>query len=197
MQRFETVQEYLAGHDEWRPLLERLRAVLNETDLEETVKWGQPCYTTGGKNVAGLGAFKEFVCVWFFQGALLRDEHGVLVNAQEGRTKAMRQWRYKNEDEINEDLLRAYVEEAIENQRQGREIKADRKKPLEIPEALAAALAANKKAGEQFDALSPGKRREYAEYIAEARREDTRNKRLEKIMPMILAEQGLNDRYRK
>ena len=197
MQRFETVQEYLAGHDEWRPLLERLRAVLNETDLEETVKWGQPCYTIGGKNVAGLGAFKEFVSVWFFQGALLRDEHGVLVNAQEGRTKAMRQWRYKNEDEINNELLGAYVIEAIENQRQGREIKADRKKPLEIPEALAAALAGNNGAREQFDALAPGKRREYAEYIAEARREETRKRRLEKIMPMILAGHGLNDRYRK
>ncbi len=85
MQRFKTVQDYLAGHDEWRPLLERLRAVLNETDLDETVKWGQPCYAHGGKNVVGLGAFKEFVSVWFFQGALLRDEHGVLVNRPGGK----------------------------------------------------------------------------------------------------------------
>ena len=115
-----------------------------------------------------------------------------LVNAQKGRTKA--KWRFKNEDEINDELLGAYVKEAIENQRQGREIKADRNKLLEIHESLAAALAANKKAGKR---LSPGKRREYAEYIAEARREDTRNKRLEKIMPMILAGHGLNDWYRR
>ncbi len=183
LQRFKTVPDYLVGHDEWRPVLERLRAVINESDLEETVKWGLPCYTLGTKNVMGLGAFKEFVSVWFFQGALLRDKHGVLVNAQEGRTKPTRQWRFRNEDEINEDLLRSYAEEAIENQRKGREIKADRNKPLQIPTEFAAALSADTTARERFDALSPGKRREYAEHIADARREETRKRRLEKIMP--------------
>ena len=123
MQRFKTVVDYLVGHEEWRPVLERLRAVMNDSELDETVKWGAPCYTLNGKNLIGLGAFKDFVSIWFHQGALLRDEHGVLVNAQEGRTRALRQWRVRNEDEIDEALLRTYVEESIENQRQGREIK--------------------------------------------------------------------------
>lgn len=197
MQRYKTVEDYLDGHETWRPLLERLRALLNECEVEETVKWGQPCYTHGGKNVAGIGAFKEFVSVWFFQGALLRDDHGVLVNAQEGKTMAMRQWRFQSVEAIDEPLLRAYVEEAIENQRQGREIKAKRNKPVEVPDELAMALAEHRDAGARFDALTPGRRREYADYIADAKREETRLKRIEKIMPMILAGHGLNDKYKK
>ena len=196
MQRYKTVPEYLEAHVEWRPVLERLRAVMNEAELVETVKWGAPCYTCQGKNLVGLAAFKDFVSIWFHQGALLRDERGILVNAQEGRTKALRQWRIRHEDEIDEALLRSYVEESIENQRQGREIKANRNKPLQVPDELAAVLADNADVRERFDALSPGKRREYAEHIAEAKRAETRIKRLEKIRPMILAGQGLHDKYR-
>ncbi len=197
MQRYKTVPDYLAGHDEWRSVLERVRAVMKASELEETVKWGAPCYTLNGKNLVGLVAFKDFVSIWFHQGALLRDEHGVLVNAQEGRTKAMRQWRVRSEDEIDETILRAYVRETIENQRQGREIKADRNKPLQIPGELAAAMADDPDILDRFEALSPGKRREYAEYIAEAKRAETKIKRLEKIVPMILAGHGLHDKYRK
>ena len=50
--------------------------------------------------------------------------------------------------------------------------------------------------GEAFDALTPGKQREYAKYVAEAKREETRLSRTKKIMPMIKAGKGLNDRYR-
>ena len=197
MQRYKSVEDYLDGHAEWRPVLESLRAIMNACEVEETVKWGQPCYTHAGKNVVGIGAFKEFVSVWFFQGALLRDEQGVLVNAQEGRTRAMRQWRFQAAEEIDEPMLRAYVDESIENQRQGKAIKAEKKKPVEVPDELAGALAEDGVAGERFDALTPGKQREYTEYIVEAKRAETRTRRLEKILPMIRAGQGLNDRYKK
>ena len=197
MQRFKTVEEYLDGHADWRPLLEKLRAILNGCGVDETVKWGIPCYTHGGKNVASIGAFNDFVSVWFFQGALLRDEQGVLVNAQDGKTRAMRQWRFRSAEEIDGPLLRAYVDEAIENQRQGKAIKAQRNRPVEIPDELANALKDDRNAGERFNALTTGRRREYADYIADAKRAETRLKRLEKIMPMILAGHGLNDKYKK
>lgn len=197
MQRYKSVEDYLDGHAEWRSLLESLRNIMNACEVEETVKWGQPCYTHAGKNLVGIGAFKEFVSVWFFQGALLRDEQGVLVNAQEGRTRAMRQWRFQAVEEIDEPLLRAYVDESIENQQQGKEIKAEKKKPVKVPDELAGALAADRDAGEQFNALTPGKQREYTEYIAAAKRAETRTRRLEKVLPMIRAGHGLNDKYKK
>ena len=72
--------------------------------LEETVKWGGPVYVADGKNIVGLGAFKSYFALWFFQGALLADQEKVLVNAQEGRTKALRQWRFENKREIKTRL---------------------------------------------------------------------------------------------
>ena len=59
--------------------------------LGETVKWGGPVYTANGRNVVGLAAFKSCFGLWFFDGARLADKDRVLVNAQEGKSKSMRQ----------------------------------------------------------------------------------------------------------
>ena len=191
-----TVDDYLEKHAKWRDLLSRLRAICLDTELEESVKWGAPVYTLNGKNVVGLGAFKAHAGLWFFQGGLLRDEAQQLVNAQEGKTQAMRQWRFTAGETINEDLVRAYVIEAIENQAAGRMIKSNTKKPVIIPDELQAALTKDAQLSEQFTQISKGKQREYADYISEAKRDATKQKRLEKIIPMIMAGIGLNDKYR-
>ena len=180
----------------WQQELRQLRKILNSTKLEETVKWGGPCYTFNGKHVVGMGAFKSYVGLWFFQGALLEDEAGVLVNAQEGKTKALRQWRFQDSKEIKSRLIKSYVTEAIRLCEQGKEIKPNRGQPVAIPPQLKEALARNKKAGASFESLTKGKQREYADYIADAKREETKSKRVEKILPMIADGIGLNDKYR-
>ena len=197
MKRYKTVDEFLAGVDEWHDEIVKLRGILNSTDLEETVKWGAPCYTYQGKNVVGVGAFKSYVGLWFHQGALLADESGVLINAQDGKTKALRQWRFSSGKEIKPRLIKQYVREAIALVEQGKEIKPTRKKKVAMPPELQKALAKNKKAKACFDKLTPGCQREYAEYISEAKKEETKLRRIDKIMPMVLAAKGLNDKYRK
>lgn len=198
MQSGKSVDAYIQKHQRWHRELTLLREMLLDTALEETVKWGGPVYTIDGKNVVGLGAFKEFVSVWFFQGALLKDAHHRLIAAQDA-TKALRQWRFTSYEEIagQTERIRAYIEEAIANQEQGKAIKPDRQKPLDIPPELAALLAENSVLKEKFEALSKSKQREYAEHIAEAKRPETKQKRLEKIVPMILQGVGLHDKYRK
>lgn len=52
--------------------------------MEETNKWSAPVYTSNGKNIVGLGAFKSYTGLWFFQGALLKDEKKLLINAGNG-----------------------------------------------------------------------------------------------------------------
>ena len=147
------------------------------------------------KNVIGLAAFKEYVAVWFHQGVFINDKAGVLLNAQEGKTKGLRQWRFNSEEHIEAELLLEYIEEAISNQKKGLEIKPE-KKPLILSDELKEALAADVALSERFDELTLSKRRDYAEYIAEAKRESTKNSRLEKIIPMIRAGIGLNDKYK-
>ncbi|MDZ7740185.1 MAG: YdeI/OmpD-associated family protein [Bacteroidota bacterium] len=142
---------------------------------------------------------KNYVAIWFFQGALLRDEKGVLVNAQEGTTKALRQWRFKSFEEIEErkeDIL-DYLQEAVRNQQQGKEIKARIGKPLIIPKELELAFQKDAELKACFDSLNLSHQREFADHISEAKKAETRLRRLEKIIPMIKRRKGLNDKYRK
>ena len=190
------VDDYLKKHDTWQSQLVTLRNLLSKLPLEETTKWGVPCYTYEGKNIVGIGAFKNHVALWFYQGALLKDDRGVLINAQTEKTRAMRQWRFTREDKIPTTIVKRYVREAIKNQARGIEIKPDRAKPLVIPDELSEYLKQNKFVATAFGNLTKGKQREYADHIASAKQAETRNRRLEKIAPLILAGKGLHDKYR-
>lgn len=196
MYKAKSVDQYIQNQPDWVDAIAKLRKVLLELDLEETIKWGGPVYMHGKKNIVSIGGFKSFVSLWFYQGALLKDEKGLLINAQEGVTKAQRQMRFHNADEINTAVVKTYILEAIENQKAGREIKANTSKPLIIPEELERALISQSKLRSSFEALSLSKRREYAEYISSAKRPETKLNRLQKITPLILAGVGLSDKYR-
>jgi len=196
MKRYKTVDDYIGNADAWQAELKRLREILQATPLQEEVKWGAPCYTHNGKNVVGLAAFKGWVCLWFHQGALLKDDSNVLMNAQEGKTKALRQWRMSSAGDIQPGIIKRYVKEAIALVDAGKEIKAARNTAVDVPEELTKAMRRHKGATAGFRKLTPGKQREYAEHIASAKREDTKQKRIEKVLPMIVAGTGLNDKYR-
>lgn len=193
-----SVDEYISLGGEWQESLILLRALLQKSSLTETVKWGMPVYTLNNKNVAGFSAFKSWTGIWFFQGVFLKDPQGVLINAQEGTTKGLRQWRFSSAEEIrkNGSTILAYLEEATRNQEAGKEIKPDRNKALVMPEELDQAFRSNPSLKESFEALSFGKKREYAEHIGSAKREETRQQRLQKVIPMILEGIGLNDKYK-
>ena len=196
MQGAKSVDEYIAIAPQWGAELKRLRAVLKETRLTEEVKWGGPCYTYKGKNVVGIGAFKSYFGLWFHQGALLKDGASVLINAQEGKTKALRQWRMTSAEDIKPAVITRYVLEAISLVEAGREIKVDRNKAIDVPIELQKALRRHKGASAAFHALRKGLQREYADYIANAKRDDTKQRRIDKILPMIAKGVGLNDKYR-
>ena len=190
------VDAYIKKHEQWSDILSAARKVMLSTEMEEAVKWGTPTYTLDGKNVVGLAGFKNHCALWFHNGSFLKDADKVLQNAQEGTTRGLRQWRFEQGDKFNARKVKAYVKEAIENQRAGKEIKpSTQKKQLNVPEELAQALKKNAKLKKAFEALTPGRRREYADHVGSAKQEKTRLSRLEKITPMVLAGQGLNDKY--
>ena len=197
MKNSETVDEYILSCGEWQASLNLLRDIIHSSGLQETVKWGGPVFQSENKNIVGMAAFKSYVAVWFYQGALLKDEEKKLMNAQEGVTKALRQWRFSSIDEIVESaaILKAYLEEAIENQKQGKEIKPNKNKSLVIPDELNRLLSSDPKLKQSFESFTVAKRREFAEYILDAKREETRLNRLDKIVPMILSGIGLYDKY--
>jgi len=195
MKMAKSIEEYIENQDKFGDSLIMLRDIMLSTEMVETVKWGMPAYMINNKNVLGISAFKNHFGVWFFNGVFLSDPHNILLNAQEGKTKALRQLHFSKIEEINKSIILDYVYESIDNQKKGLEIKPVKKR-LEIPKELSSLLAENKKLGKIFGGLSSGKKKEFSEYISEAKREDTKIRRLEKIVPMILNNIGLNDKYR-
>lgn len=191
-----SVQEYIETHPTWEKELESLRAIMQNTELEECIKWGAPVYALKGKNVAGIAAFKNHCALWFFNGALLKENTLSLHNAQEGKTKALRQIRFEKGDKIEPEILQKYVLEAIQIQREGKEIKPVPSKELVVPSELKVAFREDKDLEKSFQQLTKGKQREYADYISQAKRETTKQSRLEKIKPMIKNGEGLHDKYK-
>jgi uncharacterized protein YdeI (YjbR/CyaY-like superfamily) len=114
--------------NQWQEEIEFLKSIIAKTELVETIKWGTPVYMYQNKNIIGLGGFKSYFGVWFMNGVYLKDEAKKLVNAQEGVTKALRQWRFQSKEEINKELLLEYIHEAIQNEIKGISHKPEKKK---------------------------------------------------------------------
>lgn len=198
MKRYSTIEEYFLDQDKGRELILALRKVLQKSELEETLKWSTPCYTLGKKNVVGIGCFKNHVALWFFNGVFLKDDAKVLRNAQEGKTKGLRQWVFDFEDTLDIPLITSYVEEAIENQKQGKEVaKAKKATSVEISPEIEAAFKTDSDFEKAFKALTMSKQKEYIEHINSAKRQATKESRLAKIIPMVNRGEGLNDKYKR
>ena len=196
------VDDYLNRHADWSHVLAPLSRILQKMALEVAIKWGVPVFMLDGRNVVALVAFKAYAGLWFYDGALLTDPDGVLVNAQTGKTKALRQWRFESSEEVDEVAVTRYVREAIENARAGRRTATTSGKDgpaavVKIPARLADALAADAALEQAFAKFSAARRREFANHVGEAKRPETRQRRLEKILPLIMAGEGLSDRYRR
>lgn len=197
MKKHTSVETYIDSFPEWEDKLRLLRKiVLENSAVTETLKWNIPVYTVNGKNVVGLGAFKSHAALWFFQGALLKDASNVLVNAQEGKTQAMRHWKFFPSDEILPELVKEYIDKAVQNQKEGKVVIMKKSPTLAFPEELKAALEESTDLQKAFQKLANYKQKEYIEHIATAKRITTKESRLKKIIPMILDGIGLSDKYR-
>lgn len=179
----------------WEEELLFLKSIIDKTELVETIKWGGPIYVYNKRNVIGIGGFKNYFAIWFLNGVFLKDEKKRLINAQEDKTKSMRQWRFTSKEEVNEKEVLEYILEAIENEKQGKVIKPSKKEAI-ISELLQKEMDQNPALAEAFQKFSPYKQYEFLEYIESAKQEKTKLSRIEKVIPMILNNLGLNDKYR-
>ncbi len=197
--KIHSVQEYINLHAKHEVELNELYQILHATELKETIKWNIPVFTCLNKNIVGLASFQAYVGLWFYQGALLADDEHVLHNANPEKTVALRQWRFQSIDDIQNqtDLITSYIAEAIDNEKQGHRIPIQKNKPLIIPKELNQFLKKNKELQSKFNSLTKSCKREYADYIAEAKRPETKQRRLQKISKYLQAGKSLNDKYRQ
>tara|TARA_R100001369_G_scaffold91637_1_gene133534 strand:+ start:3118 stop:3714 length:597 start_codon:yes stop_codon:yes gene_type:complete len=193
----EKIEAYFAKEQPFKEGIGLLRELALKTELIETYKWGIPVYTIDNKNVLGILAFKHHFGIWFYNGVFLKDPKKVLENAQEGKTKAMRHWKFINKEDIDEAEVLSYFHEAISNQKKGLTLAPEKNKPILMPPLLEKALGNNQALKENYENLSPYKQRVYCEYISEAKQEKTKLSRLQKCIPLLEKGMGLHDKYRK
>jgi uncharacterized protein YdeI (YjbR/CyaY-like superfamily) len=178
----------------WRKEYERLRSIVLDCGLIEELKWGCPCYTFENSNVVLIHGFKEYCALLFFKGALLKDTDGILIQQTEN-VQSARQVRFTNLAEINklQKVVKAYVYQAIEVEKAGLKVKLKKTAEYKMPEEFKMKLDKLPKLKMAFDELTPGRQRAYLFYFSQPKQAKTREARIEKYMPLILAGKGLDD----
>jgi len=178
----------------WKQELEKLRTIVLDCQLTEEFKWRVPCYTYQTKNIVLIHGFKEYFAIMFMKGALLKDTEGILIQQTEN-VQSGRQIRFTNLKEVAdmEPILKAYINEAIEIEKEG--LKVDFKKSTEqkYPEELQNILNNNSTLKTAFEALTPGRQRAYILYFSAAQQSKTRVSRIEKYEQKIISGKGIND----
>ena len=179
---------------QWQKEYEKLRLICLDSGLTEELKWGQPCYTLVKSNIVLIHGFNEYCALLFFKGVLLKDPHGILIQQTEN-VQVPRQMRFSGLLEIVElePVIKAYIQEAIQVEKAG--LKADLKKTSDFPVVaeFQHKLDAIPALKEAFEALTPGRQRGYLLYFSQAKQAKTRQERVEKYIPKILAGKGLDD----
>ena len=188
------VDAYIAKSADFaKPILRYLREVVHDAcpPAEETIKWGFPHFTYEGI-ICGMAAFKEHCALVLWKGSLIvgdgdRDAMGHL-----GKIR-------KLSDLPPKRVLASYIKQAMKLNEAGvkspTRSKPKAKKPVVIPPELNLALTRNKKAAAIFDAFPPSHRREYAEWIAEAKGADTRERRAKQAIEWISSGKSRNWKY--
>ncbi|MEI6817471.1 MAG: YdeI/OmpD-associated family protein [Bacteroidota bacterium] len=188
------VDFYFEKAKKWQEEMELLRTAVLDCGLTEELKWGCPCYTFQGGNVVLIHGFKEYCALLFFKGALLNDEHKILIQQTEN-VQAGRQIRFKNLREIMElePAIKAYILEARELEKSGLKVVLKKTEDFSIPDEFQTKLDKNLSLKKAFEALTPGRQRAYLFHFSQAKQSKTREARIEKCIPQILDGKGLND----
>lgn len=203
VQRSSEVSGYIAAAAPFaRPILKHLRGLFLRADprMEETIKWGAPFFELEGI-VGSISAFQRHVSLGFWKGDELRDPQRVFDKV--GRTQ-MAMARFERVDDLPSDralldLIRQAVElneAAVQKPKRATKARRRRTAAPKVPADLAKGLARSSQARATFEALSPGKQREYVDWIEKAVRPQTRERRLAQTLEWLAEGKSRNWKYR-
>jgi uncharacterized protein YdeI (YjbR/CyaY-like superfamily) len=171
-----------------RPICAALRRLVKAAGpgLSETLRWGAPCYV-GRSLVCGIWAFQKHVSLQFFRGAELSDEEHQFTHGRENASS--RSIKFKSVEALRPAKLEKLLQAAVARDRQpaARAGGRPRRAPLPVPAALAAALKSSRRAAARFESLAPSHRREYLDWVIEAKRPETQARRVAQVIEHLEA----------
>lgn len=195
----EQINLYIAERPEWqRRQLVRLRQLIHsvDEDIEETWRWNAPHFDYNDSMMLGLGAFKTFVSVWFHKGSLIKDPKKLFEEVTE--EKGNRVYKIAEGEAINEAAFTDLVKKAIALNAKGTKLTDARpeKKALVVPVELENVLKKDPTAWANWQAFPYSHKKEYAEWVADGKKEETRKRRIAQALEMIREGMGKEDKYR-
>ena len=188
------VDAYFETAESWQAELRALRRILLDLDLDEALKWRQPCYAAEGDNIAIIGGRKASCVVTFFRGALLTDPDGVLVapgpNSRSGRLLS-----FTSVAEVHaaEPRIRAFVAESIAHRQAGTTIEPVKLVAEDWPVELVQAFSDDPEMEAAFQALTPGRQRGFLLLFNGAKQSATRTRRILEARARIMLGMGRHD----
>lgn len=195
------IDAYIAKQQDFaKPILTRIRVVVHAAspEAQETLKWSTPHFQYRGGMMCAMAAFKEHAIFGFWKGALIE---GVSPNRNNGGEAMGNFGRLTSvKDMPSRTVMMSLVRQAMRLNDEGISVPKPKKAPkpeATMPDALAAALDQNRRAAGQFQKFSPSQRREYIEWIDDAKRDDTRVKRITQAIEWIADGKGRNWKYEK
>jgi uncharacterized protein YdeI (YjbR/CyaY-like superfamily) len=192
------IDAYIARQADFaRPILEHLRSAVHAAcpEAEETLKWSMPHFLYKGQMLVGMAAFKAHATFGFWRAKEVLGETGAERDAmgQFGRLASVA-------DLPGDDILHALIRKGMAltdaGARPARPAKAS-KPDLETPPELESALGGNPAAKATFDSFPPSCRREYVEWVVEAKRPETRDKRIAQAIEWMAEGKKRNWKYEK
>lgn len=189
------VDEFITKSEKWSKGYKALRMMLIECGLTEDFKWRNPCYTINGKNVVLIHGFKDYFGLGFIKGVLLNDPEKML-HKQTEKMQEPRVMRFTTVEEVYEieDIIKAYVKNAIEVEQSGLKYDKAKTEAEPIPEELTAKFESDPEFEEAFKNLTPGRQRAYLIHFNQAKQSATKTARIEKYTEKIFAGKGMLDR---
>jgi uncharacterized protein YdeI (YjbR/CyaY-like superfamily) len=195
------VDDYIARSADFaKPILNHIRQLVHTAcpHVEETIKWSFPNFNYKGI-FCSMAAFKEHCSFGFWKAAIMKDSQKLKANQEDamghlGKIKSLA-------DLPSDKILISYIKEAARLNEEGVKLpprkKSTEKKELVIPEYFTKTLSKNKTAFKIFEGFSPSHKREYVEWLTDAKTEDTRNKRMAKALEQIAEGKGRNWKYER
>ena len=195
------VDDYIAKSASFaQPILAHIRMLVHKAcpEVEETIKWSFPNFDYKGV-FCSMAAFKAHCSFGFWKAALMSDATKMKDNQKNAMGQMGKITSLK--DLPPDKVLIAYIKEAAKLNDEGIKLpprkKITEKQELLVPADFSAALLKNKKASGTFEAFSPSHKKEYIQWITEAKTEDTRNKRMATALEWIAEGKGRNWKYQR
>lgn len=185
-----------------QPILQHIRALVHSTcpDVEEKIKWGFPHFDYKNEMMCSMASFKQHAVMGFWKASLMKDKALLaMARSEEAMGHLGKITSLKNLP--SDKKLTAYIKEAMLLNDNGVKLpakpKSIEKKEIETPDYLKKALSKNKKAERFFNEFAYSHRKEYITWITEAKREETRNKRMATAIEWIAEGKGRNWKYQQ